>query len=157
MYQTLKKPTSHPVCPVSGQRLNGLPARRPSELTRLSKSKKTVRPSAPLCLHQGQAAADPAATCTCGQWDIRPGAPPVRAHGACPPCPPAPAGSGASRIRGPPGSRRGQGPHRACLLGGGAEDCEEGACLRRRWRPRPVGRQPGCDGLWVSRRRWQAA
>eukprot|EP00887_Chlorella_sp_A99_P001881 scaffold18.g1881.t1 len=42
VYQLLKKPASHPVCPVSGQRLNGLPARRPSELHRLAKKDKTV-------------------------------------------------------------------------------------------------------------------
>ena len=32
-FQLLKKKTSHPVCPVSGQRLNGLPALRPNTLT----------------------------------------------------------------------------------------------------------------------------
>lgn len=41
-YQLLKKKTSHPVCPVSGQRLNGLPAVRPNTLTRISKKNKTI-------------------------------------------------------------------------------------------------------------------
>lgn len=41
-YQLLKKKTSHPTCPISGQRLNGLPAVRPNTLTNLSKNKKTV-------------------------------------------------------------------------------------------------------------------
>lgn len=41
-YQLLKKKTSHPVCPISGQRLNGLPAVRPSTLSRVSKRRKTV-------------------------------------------------------------------------------------------------------------------
>ena len=34
--------SSIPTCPISGQRLNGLPARRPDTLSRISKSKKTV-------------------------------------------------------------------------------------------------------------------
>lgn len=44
MYQYQKKPTSHPRCPVSGAILNGLPQRRPAELSnkRLSKKNKTV-------------------------------------------------------------------------------------------------------------------
>ena len=42
VYQLLKKQTSHPVCPVSGQRLNGLKALRPSTLSRISKKNKTV-------------------------------------------------------------------------------------------------------------------
>jgi large subunit ribosomal protein L34e len=41
-FQLLKKKTSHPVCPVSGQRLNGLPALRPNTLTNISKKNKTV-------------------------------------------------------------------------------------------------------------------
>lgn len=42
MYQLAKKKTTHPTCPISGQRLNGLPAVRPSTLHRVNKSKKTV-------------------------------------------------------------------------------------------------------------------
>lgn len=42
VYQLYKKKTSHPVCPVSGQRLHGLPALRPNTLTRISKKNKTV-------------------------------------------------------------------------------------------------------------------
>lgn len=42
VYQKLKKKTSHPTCPVSGQRLNGLPAVRPSTLSRVSKKNKTI-------------------------------------------------------------------------------------------------------------------
>ncbi|WP_289489992.1 60S ribosomal protein L34, partial [Klebsiella pneumoniae] len=40
--QTVKKKTSHPTCPISGQRLHGLPAVRPASLARTNKSKKTV-------------------------------------------------------------------------------------------------------------------
>jgi large subunit ribosomal protein L34e len=42
IYQLHKKKTSHPTCPVSGQRLHGLPAVRPSTLSRVSKKNKTV-------------------------------------------------------------------------------------------------------------------
>jgi len=42
VYQLAKKKTTHPTCPISGQRLNGLPAVRPSTLHRVNKSKKTV-------------------------------------------------------------------------------------------------------------------
>lgn len=41
-YQTLKKKTSHPVCPISGQRLHGLPAVRPNTLKKVSKKNKTI-------------------------------------------------------------------------------------------------------------------
>jgi large subunit ribosomal protein L34e len=41
-FQLLKKKTSHPVCPISGQRLNGLPAVRPTTLARVSKRQKKV-------------------------------------------------------------------------------------------------------------------
>ena len=41
-FQLLKKKTSHPVCPISGQRLHGLPALRPNTLTKISKKNKTV-------------------------------------------------------------------------------------------------------------------
>ncbi|KAI3428330.1 hypothetical protein D9Q98_006710 [Chlorella vulgaris] len=40
--QVAKKKTTHPTCPISGQRLHGLPAVRPNTLTRINKSKKTV-------------------------------------------------------------------------------------------------------------------
>ncbi|MEW5296928.1 MAG: hypothetical protein WDW38_010102 [Sanguina aurantia] len=44
VYQYKKKPTAAAKCPVSGAILNGLPQRRPSELSnkRLSKRNKTV-------------------------------------------------------------------------------------------------------------------
>lgn len=42
IFQTKEKTSSHPTCPISGQRLNGLPVVRPTKLHRLSKSKKTV-------------------------------------------------------------------------------------------------------------------
>ena len=41
-YQTLKKKASHPTCPISGQRLHGLPAVRPNTLRKVSKKNKTV-------------------------------------------------------------------------------------------------------------------
>ncbi len=41
-YLTLKKKVSHPTCPVSGQRLHGLPAVRPNTLSKISKKNKTV-------------------------------------------------------------------------------------------------------------------
>jgi len=41
-YQTLKKKASHPTCPISGQRLHGLPAARPNTLRKVSKKNKTV-------------------------------------------------------------------------------------------------------------------
>jgi large subunit ribosomal protein L34e len=42
-FQTLKKKASHPVCPISGQRLHGLPAVRPRTLQNgVSKKNKTV-------------------------------------------------------------------------------------------------------------------
>ncbi len=42
VFQLLKKQSSHPVCPVSGQRLHGLPAVRPHTLSQISKKNKTV-------------------------------------------------------------------------------------------------------------------
>uniref|UniRef100_A0A061RF86 Large subunit ribosomal protein L34e n=1 Tax=Tetraselmis sp. GSL018 TaxID=582737 RepID=A0A061RF86_9CHLO len=44
VYQYMTKKASHPKCAVSGKRLNGLPARRPTELSnkRLSKKNKTI-------------------------------------------------------------------------------------------------------------------
>uniref|UniRef100_A0A7R9YYZ9 60S ribosomal protein L34 n=1 Tax=Chlamydomonas euryale TaxID=1486919 RepID=A0A7R9YYZ9_9CHLO len=44
VYQYVKKPSSPAICGVSGVKLNGLPLRRPSELSnkRLSKKNKTV-------------------------------------------------------------------------------------------------------------------
>ncbi|KAL6751959.1 ribosomal protein L34Ae [Haematococcus lacustris] len=45
VFQYVKKAAGHPTCPISGARLNGLPQRRPLELSnkRLSKRNKTVR------------------------------------------------------------------------------------------------------------------
>mmetsp|Transcript_8517 Transcript_8517/g.14617 ORF Transcript_8517/g.14617 Transcript_8517/m.14617 type:complete len:118 (-) Transcript_8517:705-1058(-) len=44
VYQYVKKAASHPKCPISGSVLNGLPQRRPMDLSnkRLSKKNKTV-------------------------------------------------------------------------------------------------------------------
>jgi large subunit ribosomal protein L34e len=42
VFQLLKKKASHPVCPVSGQRLHGLPAVRPASLARAPRRAKTV-------------------------------------------------------------------------------------------------------------------
>ncbi|KAK2075938.1 60S ribosomal protein L34 [Prototheca wickerhamii] len=42
VFQLRKKLASVPVCPISGQRLNGIPALRPREYSRLAKSKRSV-------------------------------------------------------------------------------------------------------------------
>ena len=41
-YQHLKKKVSHPTCPISGQRLHGIPTMRPNTLRGVSKKNKTV-------------------------------------------------------------------------------------------------------------------
>lgn len=42
VYQKQTKPGNSPKCPVSGVRLQGLPARRPNTLSQISKKNKTV-------------------------------------------------------------------------------------------------------------------